>query len=670
MAFTNIASAQITSSPLATNVVKKPIIISNQSKQGLEENSQATITGMVVWVPFEFARAAGAWIGKGLVNIFGEIASFEALVTSGLGVTLIAMAITAIVVGLMSGGDWAETWFWTSALGSSLGLGGLAGSLGGGLAHVLGATAAAPGIGWVIGGAVLLYMFLRSTVRMDERIVIVDNKVWQPQTGGEDCHACNDDDFPCTEYQCKSLGLGCELVNDGDNAECVSIDSQDITAPTITPRDDSLLSLTDYSYVPIGTNELGVEIRYDSTNGCLPSYETFTFGIELDKTGTCRFEDHSTDSFDDMLAFGEALWERNHTQSLFYPGQTADSDDVVIPVQENHEIYVRCESYNGHANEEEFLFQFCVDPVDDVSPPVIRGFNKVDNTPIRWFDETEDHSTAIAVYVNKPLSSTTEGCKWSHIDQSYKDMPGTFSSCSVNVNQVTIFGTQISYACSGTLDGLQNGIENEFYFRCNDSFGNVNTESKKLVLVGSSPLVLTSVGPVGEVRGASNLVKVPLEAETSAGFDEGIAECYHSATGNYNNYTKFENTRSNKHTDNSVYLEEDDYTYYIQCFDMAGNSVVKTIDFEVVTDLGVPTIVRTYYDGGALIVITDEPAQCVYGTSTCNYLFDDGVDLQSSDDITHSVTWSTNNNLYIKCQDDYGISPSGCSIIVRPFEFF
>ncbi len=686
VAFTNIISAQTSSSPLSTNVIRKAIIKSNESDQESEENTKASITGAImakaggggvlatvgeVEAGHSVAYFVGEKLGKEIIKLLGKVNIKFDIMKSGLLWAGVAWVITFAAVWWAGGHDVDEALFWANAIGASIGLGFTVGNLAAGIATGigLGANLATLVVGWPIGILTALITFWRMTLRTDQRAVVFDCKTWQSQTGGADCNKCNGGEFPCTLYKCKSLGQACELINEGDNARCIYVSPTDTTSPKITPREDSLLS-GDYSYEPIPATN-GVEVKYKG--GCLPSFESFTFGIELDKEGTCRIEDHRTSSFDDMqLSFGSGLWDRNHTQLMFFPGQAnLENEGIELPSGGNYEYYVRCENVNGYANVGEFLFKFCIDPLPDISPPLIQGFNLLDNTPIRYFGETEAHETNVRIYVNEPLLSENGGCRWSHSDKSYEEMEEMMISCGDKISEFTTFNAQISYSCSGTLTGLQNEEENKFYFRCSDSAGNMNTESKELTLIGSRALVIDSVEPSGIIKGSSNIVKIKLQARTSAGYENGIADCYYSSTGNYNDYTEFKNTRSYEHSD-ELYLSEGDYTYHIQCFDMAGNVATATTELEVEADFTTPLITRAYYEGGDLKIITSEPAECVYDITSCSYNFEDGLSMISGDDIVHSVAWDTSNNLYIKCQDEYGNKPAQnkCNIILRPFEFF
>ncbi len=700
VAFTQMISAQISIAPLPTNVGRKTLIQSEEINQEPEENYRAPITG---YSPFNGGGAAAeavvaggsGWIRNWLANPLpgltevgetvigflprlkeikiGKITANMKNLIGNVVVVAIVFAFTFAIISFSNRGDpdWNEALFWASraALSASLGLTTTS------LAMAIPAIASVPLIGWIIGGVVALYSFWRRTLRQDGRGVFFDCKPWQAQTGGQHCGECNNREFPCTLYQCRTLGQACELIDEGDYAKCVYND-RSTTAPTITARNDSLLSYK-YKYNPIAAT-LGVEIQYSddegATWGCLPSYESFTYGIELDKLGACKMEYSTTRSFEEMtssLPFGSGRFERNHTQLAFFPGQAdlyEGEDGAELPAGEE-QVYVRCESSNGYPNDAEFLFRFCIDPEDDNNEPIIQGFNLLERTPIKYFEEGEAHETDVTIYVQEPI----EGCRWSHDDKTYEEMEeNKMELCKSNIAEFTLFNAQISYTCSDTLTGLLNDQENNFYFRCNDSAGNLNTQSKELTLIGSRPLLIDSVGPEGTVIGASKSVKVTLEARTSAGLEDGKADCgYSDDTGDYKVYIRFTDTRSYIHS-TDIYLEEEDYTYYIQCFDMAGNLEVATINFDVEADFGPPSVIRAYHSGGKLNLITSEAAKCVYDTVSCTYPFEEGISMSgSSYDITHSVAWSTEDTLYIKCQDVYeNQPPSGCSIILRPFEFF
>ena len=198
---------------------------------------------------------------------------------------------------------------------------------------------------------------------------------------------------------------------------------------------------------------------------------------------------------------------------------------------------------------------------------------------------------------------------------------------------------------------------------------NVNSQSYKFTLLGTKPIVINSASPNGTtVRDASDMVRVALEAKTSAGYKEGESLCYYSETGEENDYVMFFNTNSYKHLQ-ELWLPERDYTYFIKCIDLGGNFDTAEINFKVESDNEAPLIIRAYHEEEYLKLITSEKAECVYSTADCNYLFEDGTKIAVIDDTSHFTDWNTKTSLYIKYQDEFKNKPlpNQCSMILRPF---
>jgi hypothetical protein len=676
IAFSSIISAQTTSSPLPTNVLTKKIIIYSQNKSSVSENSGAKITGRDVgYQPgtinpglSDLLNKAGDALKLGPVN-WDSVGNF--LANNGVMYVAYVWAATFLIagfIGLFSGQSVNNALYWANTAGLSAGAGLLVGNIVGGL------FASTP-VGWVVGIVVLIAAFFTLGMRSDQRAVIFNSIIWSPKLGGSDCSQCNGKEFPCTMYQCKSLGVGCVLKNEGDNARCVDGSAGDNSAPLINARKDSLPA--GYSYVAIPGVANGVEIKYTpegGTAGDLPAYQRFTFGIELndasgkDKVGTCKIADHRTANWAAMgnLPFGNGLWQENHTQLMAFPGMAnLKQEEIALPNGGAYEYYVRCENVNGFANDAEFLFKFQIDPFPDHTQPVIYGFNFLNPTSIKYLASDEPHEARVVVYTNEPST-----CKWDIKDTDYAKMQNNMTDCS---NSATNFNAQLSYSCSGKLTGLQNGQDNKFYFRCSDTSGNADTASKTLTLAGTRSLVIDSASPDGKtIKGASDIVQVTLGATTSAGAANGVSTCYYSTTGNYDDYTQFEHTKATTHTTVLPLLPGENKVYYIQCTDKASNSDTKTIQFNVESDSAAPIVLRAYYQTPSINIITDELANCVYGTDDnlgCNYNFADGIKMTTADNLNHEAQWDNKNTFYIRCKDNYGNepSPSSCSITIKPF---
>jgi len=362
--------------------------------------------------------------------------------------------------------------------------------------------------------------------------------------------------------------------------------------------------------------------------------------------------------------FGERnLYMKQHTQQMTFMGvANLEREGIILTNDGELEFYVRCEAAtNGKANRDEFIFKLCIDKGPDTTSPEIRVFNWIDGAPIAYFEEDDLREIDIEAYVNEPAQ-----CKWSHEDKSYENMENNLT-CP---NSLSNFNAQLSYTCSGKLTGLENNRENKFFFRCNDTFGNVNIQSRTLTLIGTQLLFISSVEPnATTIKGATDTIKITLEAETSAGYKQGEATCEYSNTGTSGSYVLFSDTDSHEHSTN-IWLGHGDYDFFIICIDLAGNSDTREISFTVETDTVAPIVVRVFRDGQKLKIMTNEEASCVYDNDDCLYGFEDGLGM-TSDGRIHTIKWDSKKNFYIKCQDEFGNEPpepQSCSITVRPFE--
>ena len=142
-----------------------------------------------------------------------------------------------------------------------------------------------------IGVGVLAFILLYK--KQNEKIVNFECKPWQAPVGGENCEECNTQGLPCSEYQCKSLGQSCELLNPGTGEEkCVWVNRQDVNPPTIKPWEDTLLN--DYRYAPdnsISPPDRGVKINYLKANdNCIPAFTPLKFGVLLNEPAKCKID--------------------------------------------------------------------------------------------------------------------------------------------------------------------------------------------------------------------------------------------------------------------------------------------------------------------------------------------------------------------------------------------
>jgi len=509
-----------------------------------------------------------------------------------------------------------------------------------------------------------------ATYRTEEREIIeFDCNAWEAPVGGNYCEECNKEDMPCGEYQCKSLGQACELVNadvEGEEALCYWAHRSDTQPPTIEPWEEILDENYKYKEVSSG-EERAYEIIYkESSDGCIPAFTTLRFGVTADEPAKCKVDYLRKNKFDDMDYYmgGSSTFKYNHSEILKLPGPgeinspEKGEEQAEIFNDGNWNIYVRCSDPNGHYNVKNLVFKFCVDEGPDTTAPLITTTSLLNGMAVAY----GKNSIGFDLYTDEVAE-----CRWDFDEnKEYNEMENQMDCASNELE----YNTMMLYRCSTTLTGIKDRTENKYYFRCKDKEGNENRESYEFILQGTQPLLIDSVKPNETIKGSTDTIKVTLEVETSAGYNEGEATCYFSKTGETVDYLMFyydDGMSSYYHTQN-LWLPEGSHTYYIKCLDLGGNMDTDEITFNVESDTEMPFVVRAYPEENNLKIVTSEEAECVYSKTDCNYLFEDGVKMTVIDETEHFTDWDVDFSYYIKCKDEYGNMPipNQCSIIVRP----
>ena len=557
---------------------------------------------------------------------------------------------------------------------NAFGKAGAAGWIAHGVALALGASGP---VGWIIGGAVLLVTFFTGGAGSYVKTYTFTCVQWEPPAkGGSNCARCNNQGiFPCTAYECQSLGQDCQLLNQGTSHQlCEEVKRLDVNPPEIQSWQQVLT--TGYSYTPnnaITLPDKGVKIvPTGKPNGCVAAFTPLEFGVTTNEPAICKVDVNNTGNFTDMQGFfGNAYMSFNHSMQLSLPSPAAVASANGSYNLDNGGLmnfYVRCRDANGNANLGTFSFSFCVDKGPDKTPPIIVTTSIANGAPIGF----QQNDTDLTIYTNEPST-----CSWSKLDKSYKDMENPMS-CDTGVFD---YNNQQLYKCSTTLTGLKDRVNNTFYFRCedqpwlagtsNESERNADQTSYVFSLMGTQKLILDSASPNDTtISDSTNVIKVTLDAVTSAGYDNGNATCYYSDTGDSGSYVQFYNTATYNSTQD-LYLPSGDYTYYIKCIDLGGNAVTTKLKFNVKVDNTPPIVVGAYHESNSLALVTDENATCVYGTTDCNYDFNDGIaftETMANGGTIHTTSWVPDQTLYVKCQDRFGNQPdpNKCSIEVRP----
>lgn len=539
---------------------------------------------------------------------------------------------------------------------------------------------AAPWIAVGVGVAVAVLIFLSNFKKESIQTIHFKCDVWDAPAKGEYCERCNEQGIiPCTEYQCKSLGQACEIDNADTGEEmCVWKSRNDITPPIIQPWEDILLE--DFKYSPdnsIAPPDRGAFIKYKGK--CVPAFTPFTFGIISNEPAKCKWDLERKTNFNEMRDFmgSSSTTKYNHSMLITLPSPEAlEAENITLENGGNFEVYVRCKDVNDNPKPDSpsasFVFKYCVEEGPDTSPPKILGTNPLSET----FISHNQTSIEMELYTNEPAE-----CKWTHDqDRAFDNMEGTMT-CS---NSMFEMNAQMIYKCTTTLTGLKIKQENKFYFRCKDKPFQTqdryeNQEGYLFVLKGTEPLVIENYGPEGTIKGSSEIVEVTLKAETAAGADEGDATCYYSQScyekdGSKESFTSFyyETSISSYTHSQKIWVEKGRYECVIKCNDFGGNLDKKEFAYEIEVDISIPKVVRAFHEQGHLKVITDEEGTCVYSNNDCNYLFEDGLFMDTIDGFEHFADWDADKTFYIRCQDIYGNSGAygTCSIVVKPFNTF
>lgn len=540
------------------------------------------------------------------------------------------------------------------------------------------------GLSWGIAAVGGLAIFLMTYKEEKTIEYSFEANVWEPPLGGDYCRLCNlMQPLPCSEYQCKSLGKSCELENQGTKEElCVWKNQKDVDPPVIRPWDGALPSDNNYRYTPskaVSPPDTGVDIIYEQSSsqstedkGCIKPFTPISFGITTDEPASCKidYQNPTTNGTTEQEAFdamgfyfgGSNTMKYNFTQVMSLPN-VVDTQEGTLIIENGKEynLFVRCQDANGNVNTLNFVFHLCVDKGKDTTPPMIVGTDPGNNMPVAHNTSALD----VNVYTNEPGK-----CRWDKYDKVYIQMANEMTGGTEQQE----FNAQMLTQHVASLTGIHDSQENTFYFRCSDDEepANVNTQSYVYKVIGTQPLEIESLAPNGTIKDSTTNVKVTLKAKTLGGYEDGKAICYFKdALDSFLDYAQFFKTDDVTH-EQDIWLQAGTYTYSYRCVDLAGNADTKETTFTIKTDTDWPVVVRIYQAENSLKLITDEEAQCVYDTTSCNYQFKDGIEMNTEEKVKHSINWDPDLTFYIKCKDIYENQPdpTKCSVIARPFQIF
>lgn len=476
-------------------------------------------------------------------------------------------------------------------------------------------------------------------------------KAFEPPDEGN-CKICSEDGYPCSEYRCKSIAKNCEYNEELEYC----YPSEDFSPPVISHV------LFPESPIPPFTS-LEIDVLTDELSSC-----RFNFGIG--NAGT------SYDEMENEVGFN---WSYMHKMRLSLPGQ--------IPIEEErlnydfitedglYEVYVRCIDPAGNWNLEAYLIQFEVMQSPDYNPPIISDFVPVSGSPVKYNTTTKQ----ISFRLNEPAE-----CKWDFDDKNFSSMLNSFECNTEPADTGLVYG----YFCSGNLTNITTNISQQslYYIRCKDQpwletenpdptiyKRNENTESEEYILRPSEKLEIIELTPNGNLFLSASDNLLQLKAATIGGGVNGVAECSWKLTNSELQtgiYSLFENTNSSEHTQTITLISEGRNQIDVKCKDEAENEAEKTETFNITIDRKAPDITRAYKLGSSLIIITNEDAVCKYVNHDPACLFDfdsENATTMIGSSKYHSTNWQEDKSYYIRCQDYYENTNTGCEIVIRTY---
>ncbi|MFA5061134.1 MAG: hypothetical protein WC494_02375 [Candidatus Pacearchaeota archaeon] len=504
---------------------------------------------------------------------------------------------------------------------------------------------------WV-GVALIVISFFFGGSDCEPKTVTFECKPWTPPTGGSDCEKCNGDPLkPCTEYRCESLGAGCELINKGTGNElCIHSNKDDLTPPKLQPQYGIISETEKYGEISEG----GFTIS--KTDGsCLEAYTDILFGINTDEPAQCKY-DFEKKSFSEMnFDFGSNLFEYNHTMNFNLP-DPSHGESKGATWNGELAFYVICQDSNGNKNPNSYVIDMCVNQGPDKTPPRIRTIEP-ENSKLISFNSTEEEV--------KVITNELSTCKWDTSDKDYSLMANEM----VCEDSLEAPSSTRGYVCRDVLPIAS--FENVFYIRCQDqpwleemdrgSERNANTQSMEYKLnKPESRIAIEGVVPNEDFRTSTEFTTIEILVTTSGGGN--IHTCSYSMSG-YEKMIEMFETGSRTHKQ-VINIPSGLSTIYVECEDETGDFARSETTFEAIFDGSSPQITRLWQEGEKVYFTTSEEAQCSYSNKNCAFLWNNKTETQIEE--THSIKIIKGQTYYIRCKDEFGNLPSGCSISFTP----
>ena len=478
---------------------------------------------------------------------------------------------------------------------------------------------------------------------------------WQPPRGGDACDICNGDSLkPCSKYRCESYGATCEFVNIGTSNElCYDAGVDDTNPPVLTPQLEYISETENYSNI----TEEGFSIT-NLNGGCLEAYTPIHFGITTDEVSNCRY-DTEMQTFENMsydMADGLSLY--NHTPHTipFYLPDPSHGESQGLNWSGELDLYVKCQDGKGNENPNFYKVSMCVNQGPDNTPPIITSTSPEKNSLISF-----DSSIEEVEFITNEFST----CRWSDNDTEYSSMTNQLDCDDEFAEPSSTMG----YLCKSNITITETSTTK--YIRCsdqpwyegtsNETLRNSNAQSFVYTLnKPAEKITMGSISPSSDFKTASDQESVDLEVKTIGGGNTHT--CSYSFSG-YDRMVQFFETGSGNTHNQPLNLFSKEHEIFIECQDETGDIAQSSTEFEIIKDESNARIARIWQDGGEITFLTEESAECRYSETNCNFNWESGNITGTGR--THLIDAVRGRTYNIKCLDDFGNRPSGCTAKIR-----
>ncbi len=305
-----------------------------------------------------------------------------------------------------------------------------------------------------------------------------------------------------------------------------------------------------------------------------------------------------------------------------------------------------------------YTINFCLNQGPDVIPPIVKLTDPKPDTLLSY-NATERY---VEVYTNEPSD-----CRYSENSEDTFEEMTLGMTCPSSIQEISPYG----YKCSATVPIEK--TKTELYFKCKDqpwlegtenaSNRNEMTEPHLLTLEKvSSPIEITTIAPTEDFETNTLFKTLTYSLKTANGGRDHTCFYYTSTDPTEH---EFYSTHSTEHSQERQH-HVGNHEIFFKCEDETGDSATASTKFEIIYDENQPKVTRVFVQGSQLFLYTDEPSTCFFTNNGCSFTEDEAESMGTGEE--HSTPHERGETYYIKCKDEWGNLPSGCSITVSPSE--